>query len=992
MLLVCLFFANKNFNFNFFKLNTGSNSQNIDEKDIEVGSKGKITSATIIDTATGTGPWDADDESGNDSSEDNNIVRSFDQVVWTIDLTMGLKNEADSSLSGGIIEVEASLPENCTNVMSWDLDSMKWMESPKLSEDGRTVTGKYSMSDTEATVPGKQTLVFVLKVEGAGNGTEIVPTFKFNLAGNEENEKVSITDEKITVSATARYNIKLVRNTNLAKRVVGLNYDGQSIDGRVYGYAFVLQLYNDNQSKGLKGLEYPKGEITFDIDLLMQRSGFNSSELEDITDEANVLLWNYKVNFGSEIIENRSMDWGDGNKNARWFVPQGVLSGRHNSVYNSGNITMTQEGKKIKVVVNNYDFDGIFPQYNSERNSANSAIQYGNNIGCFSVGYFQLIVPDNESTMFDDRNYYLKVSDSNFEANSTTDINTTKQMITNDDSDTVTHVRYSPGTFSHHMFLYENKKDYTGGFLHSQYNTGDSVRARGQNFRTRAYVQINPNNDVDDYIRSIDRFIKYDGEAFEVANLSDTENIKAYGMNNMTFKYWYVTKKDGTNWTSQTEMNNGKIENMVLYEREEDIPEGDICIGIYVESQSGYVSVPATKDAYYFEIQLKIKDTAQINKTYGLTQTSKYWRVELDREIYTQTKLDSYTSYPKTAYNSGNPNYIKAEYDKEGNIVPGTHGGGYVYGQTVLIVGANLSGNIRSIKDGTEKVNYDVGKNENVATYSVEPRLQNYEGASSVKNVTLKAEVTIPKGLEYIAGSAKRNNVSYTEPEVTTNADGSSTLVWYIYNCVSGQTIAPILFDAQIDNESANGIQYTAKFVVSEVIGDDGISKIGTSKIDFRTSTEAINIINLASHRLYKEVETPIIEKNGEIEYKIVYENKTDDPVSNFQLLDVLPYNGDLRNTSYTGTYTLKNITIRQTTIGEEQSLDNLNLYTTNSETVREMDSKDDGIGTDSIWAEREIGANINEEVEGIALIALIYIAAVIYMNRRFTIRKDDKE
>ena len=32
------------------------------------------------------------------------------------------------------------------------------------------------------------------------------------------------------------------------------------------------------------------------------------------------------------------------------------------------------------------------------------------------------------------------------------------------------------------------------------------------------------------------------------------------------------------------------------------------------------------------------------------------------------------------------------------------------------------------------------------------------------------------------------------------------------------------------------------------------------------------------------------------------------------------------------------------------------------------------------------------EKVSGIVLIALIYIAAVIYMNRRFTIRKDDKE
>ena len=32
------------------------------------------------------------------------------------------------------------------------------------------------------------------------------------------------------------------------------------------------------------------------------------------------------------------------------------------------------------------------------------------------------------------------------------------------------------------------------------------------------------------------------------------------------------------------------------------------------------------------------------------------------------------------------------------------------------------------------------------------------------------------------------------------------------------------------------------------------------------------------------------------------------------------------------------------------------------------------------------------EKVSGILLIALIYIAAVIYMNRRFTIRKENKE
>ena len=61
------------------------------------GDKGYISSAQIIQTKTGTGPWDADDEPGNDSSEDNNIVRSFDQVTWTVDLTMALKEGVTES-------------------------------------------------------------------------------------------------------------------------------------------------------------------------------------------------------------------------------------------------------------------------------------------------------------------------------------------------------------------------------------------------------------------------------------------------------------------------------------------------------------------------------------------------------------------------------------------------------------------------------------------------------------------------------------------------------------------------------------------------------------------------------------------------------------------------------------------------------------------------------------------------------------------------------
>ena len=156
------------------------------------GDKGYISSAQIIQTKTGTGPFDDNNNPGNDSSEDNNIVRSFDQITWTIDLTMALKTGiAETGLKGGIINVEATLPEACANVMKWDLDSMAWLENSQISSDGRILTGQYSMSETETTIPGKQTLVFLLQVYGAGNETEIVPTFKFDLEGNDEKDKVA---------------------------------------------------------------------------------------------------------------------------------------------------------------------------------------------------------------------------------------------------------------------------------------------------------------------------------------------------------------------------------------------------------------------------------------------------------------------------------------------------------------------------------------------------------------------------------------------------------------------------------------------------------------------------------------------------------------------------------------------------------------------------------------------------------------------------------
>ncbi len=420
---------------------TEGDTQNFNAGEIINGDKAYISSAQIIQTKTGTGPWDVDDEPGNDSSEDNNIVRSFDQITYTVDLTMSLKKGiTDTSLKGGVINVEVVLPENCANVMKWDLDSMRWLENGSISEDGRTLTGKYSMSNTEITIPGKQTLVFVLKVEGAGNRTEIEPSFKFGLEGNNENEKVSLLGNKTIVSAKGKYNIQLHRNSVLVSKST-VDYGESEKEGRMYGYTFAVQLYNENESKGLKGIEYPKGEISFDINLKLERSKFESEELEDITNECTPILWQYGVHdwdtdYGN--IPNRKYL----NYSSKYIYdlnrPLGKFKNANYSTYNSGDIKIEQEDSKLKIKVNNYQINGIFPYYNSAWHSAiterDRSKIYTENIGTFSIGYMQLFVPDNEASTIKDRNYYLTVSDNNINMTSITNEKITSQMKNSDDS------------------------------------------------------------------------------------------------------------------------------------------------------------------------------------------------------------------------------------------------------------------------------------------------------------------------------------------------------------------------------------------------------------------------------------------------------------------------------------------------------------------------------------------------------------------------------
>ena len=904
---------------NSFKL--AGDKENLDgqervAEDTEIGKQAIISEAKIIDRKTGVGPWDENDEPGNDSSAENNIVRSFDQVTWTIENTMSLKNEeANNSYSGGTIEVKAEVPENLNNLVKWDIDSMQWAKNTNISDDGRIFTAQYEMTTEQITIPGKQTLVLVLKILGAENGTEIIPTFTLNLLGNNEEESIQVAEENdiVKVSAAPKYNVKLISGNNTRET---LNFDGNEKTGRIYGYGIALQLYNDNASKGLKGIEYPTGDITFDIDLLLQRSKVDSEEIEDITDESLPLLWNYKINgYGSPIISDRKMT-GDINNE---HLPNGKRRNTQDikNVYESGNITMTQEGRKIKVKISDYAFDGIFPPL------------YGNNVGCFNATYFQVFLPDSEATDIENRDYYFNISDSNF-STIVQDKNVTTQVITTDDSITQNYTKYNKGSYSHFIDFKPSTNIPTDAG-----RDGQTVLTPGEKFVARVTTTLDTNMDSDYYVYSLDKIFLFDADAFEITGRINRGN------KDMSFKIWAITKKDGTNWNSQEEMNTTtNITDFDFYDEVEDIPEGKTCIGIYIESDGGF-----WKPTYnVIEVEMKIKDDAHINKTYGMVQTTKLWDKEhqIDRSIYTCMNQE-HPEYPTPTCQIGST-YVKTEYNESGTIIAGTHKGSFSNGNTVLVVGARQSVNIETIDESqNNKVNFDLGKNEYEVTYKITPTLAIEKAENSqLEDVNVTLTNTLQKGLTYMPGTS-----NYGEPEnITKDRYGNMVLVWKIPNCSTGKDIEPLIYKAKINEETENGKQYENKVVISS-------DKIQNDKETNRTSIANINIINLSSYSLYKTTENSAIEKNGEASYKVTFINKTDNPISDFQLLDIMPYNGDNRGSKFNGKYTVTNMKLEQkdNTTGTNVYNSTWKIHLTDDVNIRNgVNVKDENLRTNTLW------------------------------------------
>ncbi|MEO1769348.1 SpaA isopeptide-forming pilin-related protein [Candidatus Enterococcus ferrettii] len=197
-------------------------------------------------------------------------------------------------------------------------------------------------------------------------------------------------------------------------------------------------------------------------------------------------------------------------------------------------------------------------------------------------------------------------------------------------------------------------------------------------------------------------------------------------------------------------------------------------------------------------------------------------------------------------------------------------------------------------------------------------------GADSNHKVQFK--VTIPKEVQYTNGTAVdyQGNPLPDPSGMEKNSDGSWTLNW-VLDYAAGSTYNPkITFDTSIVPSQLNFVLNSATLKAS-VVSDIWLEKDDTirdsSAESQRTAGTSVIVTNSGTITVDKVVDKPYIESGNQVDpanssdthptdftYTVSFKNHSTVAMSDIRVLDVLPFIGDDRGTNYNGTYSVVNV------------------------------------------------------------------------------------
>lgn len=175
---------------------------------------------------------------------------------------------------------------------------------------------------------------------------------------------------------------------------------------------------------------------------------------------------------------------------------------------------------------------------------------------------------------------------------------------------------------------------------------------------------------------------------------------------------------------------------------------------------------------------------------------------------------------------------------------------------------------------------------ESDVTFVLEPTLTSSIIDGPQVHVTITD--TLPAELTYVDGSA---NIAPTT--IIENPDGTTQLVWDLGAFIPGQPLQPIIFQANVRFDVITGTPVT-NTVIIEALDDQGVP-LDVSPTSARTAARSINVASDAIFSIFKEAIEPVIGPGDDIVYELALANlsRNIDVLAGSQFIDILPYEGD---------------------------------------------------------------------------------------------------
>lgn len=884
---------------------------------------------------TGTGPFDADDERGNDSTNNNDRVRSYDSVTYNVEVVVQ-SNDLLASYPHGRVGYQFIIPND--KELELDLESMDWAEDAHtdIVGDEKIYTVYRDLPTTNgAAIPGGCTVPFVLKIGGKVEGDTLNPRVIAWAEGNDETMELNPATVKVT--SIPKYNIQLIRYSGMGADhtydFTGNAYNGDA--GKVLGssssYGFVLQLRNENMDKGVRGLEVPTGPITFDIDMTAL---FKSNNVpEDVTDTFTPLLWSIKENGEANQILEMPMTKGDGD----------------DSCVDSGVCTAVQNGSKLTFTVEDYviDMNG-FPRTSKSGQTHYYSADGKLHVGCFAAFKFSVIFPL-EATNGDPLkpsygahdSIEIDLVDSNMQAVSATGTQVTDQTVTTDDTAANTRNLTIGGNRDHEIFYSnpDNRGEGLGGSTAATKLNGADLAPLGAEIAfTAVYNERNvASADTDNHTLAADQLIKFDDTAIEI----DIDKLQKSGQSTAwNWKVKFAAKPNGLGWDHNdltpeeagydTEMLNARQEDLVYYDTYEELKAANaVCVGLLYQLRGLHIGEGGLQ--YMHHIKAKIKPVAEVAKhVYALHISTNAWLVSdvyataaasMNKSADEMTQYD-YREYAKSYFdrdmaaapmdhsvNIDKPNYVKAVYDN--CIYQGGDTAGFSVGDSLYVIPYEsiVSLTVAQKNGFDSKESYDMDAGQRYVDYVMVGGMKFNQAVniSTDMTTTVTMSCTLDKNLKYIPGTSfwggeyeeKTPNPGLVanginvEPVESVDKDGNPVLTWTLTDVpVASGYFEPIYFSCQIGDqvrpeEDVQNQQVLVSTSTIETTEDRRAKSVNNGNV----ATASVTVIKLASFNITKNG-THSLELKDTGSFELIVNNSSDTHKSNLYAIDTMPHNG----------------------------------------------------------------------------------------------------